>query len=168
MAHRKTGTRQSPLAGNARRSPEEWITGDEPMTAAQHSYLQTLCDEAGEPMDETLTKAQAAQRIDALQQKTGRGVDANRAARSRHPHQSPPETGATGHTLKDPEAWTTGGEAMTAAQRSYLKTLSEEAGEAMDETLTKAQASERITALQQQTGRGTVSPKHHVNPHCDS
>jgi hypothetical protein len=32
------------------------------MTVAQHSYLQTLCDEAGEPMDETLTKAQAAQR----------------------------------------------------------------------------------------------------------
>jgi hypothetical protein len=49
---------------------------------------------------------------------------------------------------------------MTAAQHSYLKTLSEEAGEAMDETLTKAQASERIEALQQQTGRGTVKPKH--------
>jgi uncharacterized damage-inducible protein DinB len=130
------------------------------MTAAQHSYLQTLCDEAGEPMDETLTKAQAAQRIDALQQKTGRGADTSRAARSRRPQQGPPETGTTGHTLKDPEAWTTGGEPMTAAQRSYLKTLSEEAGEAMDETLTKAQASERIETLQRQTGRGTVSPKH--------
>jgi uncharacterized damage-inducible protein DinB len=136
------------------------MTGDEPMTAAQHSYLQTLCDEAGEPMDETLTKAQAAQRIDALQQKTGRGVDADQAARPRHPHQRPPETRATSHTLKDPEAWTTGGEPMTAAQHSYLKTLSEEAGEAMDETLTKAQASERIEALQQRTGRGTVNLKH--------
>ena len=160
MAHRKPGTRQSPSAGNARKAPEEWTTGDEPMTAAQHSYLQTLCDEAGEPMDETLTKAQAAQRIDELQQKTGRGVDATRTARSRRSHQNPPETGTTGHTLKDPEEWTTGGEPMTAAQRSYLKTLSNEAGEAMDETLTKAQASERIEALQQRTGRGTAGQEH--------
>jgi hypothetical protein len=49
---------------------------------------------------------------------------------------------------------------MTAAQYSYLQTLSEEAGEAMDEMLTKAQASERIEALQQQTGRGTDNLKH--------
>jgi hypothetical protein len=45
---------------------------------------------------------------------------------------------------------------MTAAQRSYLQTLSDEAGEGLDETLTKAQASARIAALQQQTGRGTA------------
>ena len=63
MAKRKTSTQQSQSTGNARKDPEEWTTGDEPMTAAQHSYLKTLCDEAGEPMDETLTKAQAAQRI---------------------------------------------------------------------------------------------------------
>jgi Protein of unknown function (DUF3072) len=43
------------------------------MTGAQRSYLKTLSDEAGEPMEEELTKAQAAQRIEALQQKTGRG-----------------------------------------------------------------------------------------------
>jgi hypothetical protein len=156
MAQRKTRTQQNQSTGNARKDPEAWTTGNEPMTAAQHSYLQTLCDEAGEPMDETLTKAQAAQRIDVLQQKTGRGVDDQRAARARHPHQSRPETGVAGHTRKDPEAWTTGDEPMTAAQRSYLQTLSDEAGEAMDETLTKAQASERIAALQQQTGRGTA------------
>jgi Protein of unknown function (DUF3072) len=69
----KTGTQQSTTLGNARKDPEEWTTGGEPMTAAQHSYLQTLCDEAGEPMDETLTKAQASERIVALQQQTGRG-----------------------------------------------------------------------------------------------
>ena len=74
MAKRKTSTQQSQSTGNARKDPEEWTTGDEPMTAAQHSYLKTLCDEAGEPMDETLTKAQAAQRIAALQQQTGRGT----------------------------------------------------------------------------------------------
>jgi Protein of unknown function (DUF3072) len=70
----KTGTQQSPALGNVRKDPEEWTTGDEPMTAAQHSYLQTLCDEAGEPMDETLTKAQASERIAALQRHTGRGT----------------------------------------------------------------------------------------------
>jgi len=70
----KTGTQQSTAPGNARKDPEEWTTGGEPMTAAQHSYLQTLCDEAGEPMDETLTKAQASERIVELQRHTGRGT----------------------------------------------------------------------------------------------
>jgi hypothetical protein len=73
MAKRKTSTPQSPSTGNARKNPEEWTTGDEPMTAAQRSYLKTLSDEAGEAMDETLTKAQASERITALQQQTGRG-----------------------------------------------------------------------------------------------
>jgi hypothetical protein len=44
------------------------------MTDAQRSYLKTLSDEAGETMDDTLTKAEASKRIDELQQKTGRGV----------------------------------------------------------------------------------------------
>jgi Protein of unknown function (DUF3072) len=44
------------------------------MTGAQRSYLQTLSDEANEPMDESLSKAQASERIEALQQKTGRGT----------------------------------------------------------------------------------------------
>ena len=74
MAQRTTGPRQSTALGNARKDPEEWTTGGEPMTAAQHSYLQTLCDEAGEPMDETLTKAQASERIAELQRQTGRGT----------------------------------------------------------------------------------------------
>jgi hypothetical protein len=58
--------------------------------------------------------------------------------------------------VKDPEDWTTGDEPMTGSQKSYLKTLSEEAGDDMDETLTKAQASERIDELQRKTGRGTT------------
>lgn len=49
------------------------MTGDEPMTGAQKSYLKTLSEEAGEPFDDTLTKAHAAERIEALQKKTGRG-----------------------------------------------------------------------------------------------
>ncbi len=54
---------------------EDWVTGDEPMTGAQASYLRTLCQEANEPFDETLSKAEASQRIDELQQRTGRGRD---------------------------------------------------------------------------------------------
>ncbi|MHA6318432.1 DUF3072 domain-containing protein [Altererythrobacter sp. CAU 1778] len=69
-----------------------------------------------------------------------------------HAPKSEPVTNAE----KDPDDWTTGDEKMTGAQASYLKTLSEEAhqSEAYDETLTKAEASKRIDALQQATGRG--------------
>jgi hypothetical protein len=59
---------------NPAKDPEDWVTGDEPMTGPQRSYLQTLCQEAGEEFDDTLTKADASKRIDELQQKTGRGV----------------------------------------------------------------------------------------------
>jgi hypothetical protein len=59
---------------NTVKDPDEWTTGDEPMTGAQHSYLKTLSDEAGEEFDETLSKADASKRIDELQHKTGRGL----------------------------------------------------------------------------------------------
>jgi hypothetical protein len=59
--------------GNAAKPVEDWVTGDEPMTGAQASYLKTLSEEAGEPFDGTLTKAEASLRIDALQESTGRG-----------------------------------------------------------------------------------------------
>ena len=58
---------------NTEKDPDEWTTGDEPMTGAQSSYLKTLSEEAGEPFDENLTKAEASKRIDELQQRTGRG-----------------------------------------------------------------------------------------------
>jgi uncharacterized damage-inducible protein DinB len=58
------------------------------------------------------------------------------------------------NTEKDPTDWVTGDEAMTGAQASYLRTLSEEAGEEFDDSLTKAQASRRIDELQERTGRG--------------
>ncbi len=67
--------RQNELKGsNTIKDPDEWTTGDEPVTGAQHSYLKTLSDEAGEEFDETLTKAEASKRIDELQHKTGRGL----------------------------------------------------------------------------------------------
>lgn len=62
-------------ASNAIKDPDEWTTGDEPMTGAQASYLKTLSDEAGEEMDETLSKADASKRIEELQQQTGRGLE---------------------------------------------------------------------------------------------
>jgi hypothetical protein len=61
-------------ASSTVKDPSDWVTGDEPMTGAQHSYLKTLSDEAGEDVDETLTKAAASERIEELQQKTGRGL----------------------------------------------------------------------------------------------
>ncbi|MEO6916540.1 MAG: DUF3072 domain-containing protein [Chitinophagaceae bacterium] len=58
------------------------------------------------------------------------------------------------NTVKNPDDWTTGAEPMTGAQKSYLKTLSDEAKEEMDETLSKADASKKIDELQHKTGRG--------------
>jgi hypothetical protein len=58
---------------NMRKDPDEWTTGDEPMTGAQRSYLKTLSEEAKVPFDEKLSKAEASKRIDELQRETGRG-----------------------------------------------------------------------------------------------
>ena len=58
---------------STQKDPDEWATGDEPMTGAQASYLETLCREAGEEFDPNTTKADASKRIDELQAKTGRG-----------------------------------------------------------------------------------------------
>ena len=58
---------------NMEKNPDDWVTGDEPMTGAQRSYLKTLSEEAKEDFDEKLSKAQASKRIDELQEKTGRG-----------------------------------------------------------------------------------------------
>ena len=62
-----------------------------------------------------------------------------------------PEPGS--NTVKDPHDWTTGDEKMTGAQASYLKTLSEEAKEEFDDSLTKAEASRRIDELRAKTGK---------------
>jgi Protein of unknown function (DUF3072) len=57
----------------AAKDPDDWTTGDEPMTGAQRSYLQTLAQEAGDQVPDDLTKADASKRIDELQERTGRG-----------------------------------------------------------------------------------------------
>jgi hypothetical protein len=60
--------------GPAAKDPDDWSTGDEPMTGPQKSYLHTLAQQAGqEPPPDTLSKAEASRRIDDLQERTGRG-----------------------------------------------------------------------------------------------
>ena len=58
----------------AEKDTSEWVTGDEPMTGPQRSYLHTLAQEAGREVPDDLTKAAASDLIDELQQQTGRGA----------------------------------------------------------------------------------------------
>jgi len=58
------------------KDPEQWVTGDEPMTGPQDSYVHTLAREAGEEIPEEMTKAEASEKIEELQEKTGRGTKA--------------------------------------------------------------------------------------------
>lgn len=58
----------------AEKDTSEWVTGDEPMTGPQRSYLHTLAQEAGQEVPADLTKAAASDMIDELQKKTGRGA----------------------------------------------------------------------------------------------
>ena len=59
-------TRREADATPPANDPAEWSTGNEPMTASRRSYLKTLCDEAREDFDDTLTKADTTRRIDEL------------------------------------------------------------------------------------------------------
>ena len=63
------------------KDPEEWVTGEEPMTGAQDSYVHTLAREAGEDVPEEMTKAEASEKIDELREKAGKA--AARPARAR-------------------------------------------------------------------------------------
>ena len=61
-----------PRPTTTEKDPSDWVTGDEPMTGAQRSYLDTLAREAGEELPADLSKAQASEQIDRLQGETGR------------------------------------------------------------------------------------------------
>lgn len=80
------------------------------------------------------------------------------AARTENPKTENPKIDPKddSNRIKDPDQWTTGGEPMTGAQASYLKTLSEETKEpeAFDPELDKAEASKRIDALRKEAGHG--------------
>lgn len=60
------------LEGNTQKDPDNWVSGDEPMTGAQASYLKTLCEQAHtDSFDENLTKAEASKLIDEMREKAG-------------------------------------------------------------------------------------------------
>jgi DUF3072 family protein len=61
----------APGLDNTVKNPADWKTGDEPMTGAQRSYLHTLAEDAGEPVDDNMTKAEASEKIDELRDETG-------------------------------------------------------------------------------------------------
>ena len=75
MSNDSHNTSSSPQQSSPEKPVEEWVTGDEPITGPQASYLATLAHQAGEQVPPDLTKAQASELIDRLQQVTGRGVD---------------------------------------------------------------------------------------------
>jgi hypothetical protein len=83
---------------NTEKDPADWVTGDEPMTGAQRSYLKTLSEEAKVDFDETLSKAEASRRIEALQKQTGRGQPAagGTGAEPAAPASAPSPADATG------------------------------------------------------------------------
>lgn len=66
-------SKRNPVQPTPVKDPDQWVTGDEPMTGPQESYLHTLGREAGEKIEDDLTKAEASKRIEELQEKTGRG-----------------------------------------------------------------------------------------------
>ena len=76
LRHMKQNTSNDDVS--LQRDPDEWKTGDEPMTAAQRSYLETLARDSGEEFNEELTKAEASKRIEGLRQKSPRAETARR------------------------------------------------------------------------------------------
>ena len=68
---------QTASLDNTIKNPDEWKTGDEPMTGAQNSYLHTLASQAHENVEDELTKAEASKKIDELRQKSGLGNENN-------------------------------------------------------------------------------------------
>jgi len=66
MSNPKTGQND-----NTKKDPDEWVSGDDPMTGAQASYLKTLCEQAGMPeaFNDNLGKAEASKLIDAMREK---------------------------------------------------------------------------------------------------
>lgn len=64
---------ESNIQQNPEKNPSDWVTGDEPATGPQQSYLETLAQEAGDEVPDDLNKAQASEMIDKLQSETGRG-----------------------------------------------------------------------------------------------
>lgn len=135
----KTPGDDSPAA----KDNDNWVTGDEPMTGPQASYLETLAHQAGEEPPSGLTKAQASDEIERLQGSVtpSGGADGADGAGGGAPDLSRQERPTTD--------WVTGDEPMTGPQASYLETLAQQAGEEPPTGLNKSQASRAIDELRQ-------------------
>ena len=119
--------------GGTQRPPDEWVSGGEPMTEAQASFLKRLSEDAGEPFDPSLSKADASKRIDELR---SRGAGSSRPARRARGARATPKPAASGD-----------GERMSDAQAAYLKELAEEEGGDFDPDLSKEEGARRIGEL---------------------
>ena len=131
----------------AEKDPAHWVTGEEPMTGPQASYLETLAHQAGEQVPEGLTKAQASDEIERLQSSgsdpAGSPAAGDGAERSSTPRAQERPT----------DQWVTGDEPMTGPQASYLETLAQQAGVDVPTGLNKSEASRAIDDLQAKAGR---------------
>ena len=119
----------------AEKDSAHWVTGDEPMTGPQASYLETLAHQAGEEPPTEITKAQAHDEIERLQS-----------------DDSDP-SGDPSRQERPTTDWVTGDEPMTGPQASYLETLAQQAGEEVPTGLNKSQASRAIDDLRQKAGK---------------
>jgi hypothetical protein len=130
---------------SAEKDNANWVTGDEPMTGPQASYLETLAHQAGEEPPSGLTKAQASDEIERLQGSvTPAGGDGNGGSGSGDGSQ--PDLSRQERPTTD---WVTGDEPMTGPQASYLETLAQQAGEEPPKGLNKSEASRAIDELRQ-------------------
>ena len=121
------------------RPPEEWVSGDEPMTEAQASYLRRLSEAAGEEFDPNLSKAAASRRIDELRSRPPDARPTRRATRARSATKTragPPPS--EGDAAEEP---------MSPAQAAYLRELAEEEGGEFDPGYSKNEAARRIGEL---------------------
>jgi hypothetical protein len=117
------------------RPPEEWKSGDEPMTEAQASFLKRLSENAGEAFDPNLSKAAASLRIDELR---SRNDGAARPAGGRRTRKAAAPARAEAPADDD---------RMSNAQAAYLKELADEEGGEFDPELSKEDAARRIGEL---------------------
>jgi len=70
-AEERIGATQPGDDNTLEKDPSEWVSGGDPMTEAQKSYLDTLAKQAGEELPANLSKAEASQHIDRLRSNTG-------------------------------------------------------------------------------------------------
>jgi hypothetical protein len=154
----------------AEKDPANWVTGDEPMTGPQASYLETLAHQAGEEVPEGLTKAQASDEIERLQgsgagpagspagdgaersSTQGAGDGAERSS-TQGAGDGAERSSPAGPVERPTDQWVTGDEPMTGPQASYLETLAQQAGVEPPTGLNKSEASRAIDELQAKAGR---------------